>query len=135
MGAIALTQESRRLERRGPRDKRRHNDPLNGDRFTFDMARAQPIDHAYIRHDRKAQRLTLEIDFYSARDGWRVDHDPERWEDEKLSAHANPTRAAYREIYRIARSLLRGTPVVIDGAAYLPIGYYGRADRPAQETP
>lgn len=126
MGAIALTNESRRLERRGPRNKRRRDDPLRGDRFDFDQARAQPVDHAYIRYDRKAKRLTLEIDFYSARNGWEADNDPDRWEDEKLHGELTATREGYREAYRIARALLGDVPAVIDGASYLPIRYYGR---------
>lgn len=128
MAAIALTPQSRRLERHGPRNKRRRNGHgLLDDRFHFDHHRHQPIPNAFIRYDRKKKVIALEIDFYSARDGWKIDSDPERWEDEKLHGTCPATRSGYREAYRVARALLGDVPVIIGGASYLPISYYGRS--------
>jgi hypothetical protein len=114
------------LERRGPRDKRTRRDYGSGNRYTFDYERAQCVPWAFFsREGLKAQTLQLEIDFYSARDGWNNDGcDPDKWEDEKLHASAPATREGFADLYRMARCLLGHRIWYSDGAAWLPIAYY-----------
>jgi hypothetical protein len=120
------------LERRGPRDKRtRRGYGLSGDRFSFDYKRAQCVPWAFFsREGIKAKTLTLEIDFYSARDGWNNDGgDPDKWEDEKLHVSAPATREGFAALHRMARCLLGHRIWYSGGAAWLPIAYY-RTPRP-----
>lgn len=98
------------LEKHGPKDKRE-------DRNRFDFDQEQFKDFLRIMRSRpndEPDRLTLEVDFFSARGGWTGAEDVEQWEAEMVVLSDAATREGFREAYRLGRALLGGRHVVLE---------------------